>query len=252
MVKKITENDLSIKSPNNSSLLEHSASKDDNLNLSESVVKKLPSMISQCSFSTGKKDDLLSSVEFDIKRSKLINDNEVSTFPEEDEEYEISDENNENIFTNIQKIKNDIPVLKEGEFVLIEKETKPIIDEYEKICKDFIIKEESGEILKTHTFTRQKNDMSNDSSEIIKTTYYENDGITQDETYMYNFYRKKWKYFVKLFIIEKNRKQDEYRKLILEALMKSYFKKNNKKKITIEEKENQNVYDKDDYNKENH
>jgi len=119
------------KSHNNSINLDNSANnKNDYLNLSESVIKRLPSFLSQRSFSSGKNDDLLSSIDFDQKKSKLIKDCDISPFPEENEEDEYSEENS--IYTNTQKIKNKIPFLKENEFITIEKEIKPLIEKNEK------------------------------------------------------------------------------------------------------------------------
>ncbi len=236
-------------SHNNSINLDNSANnKNDYLNLSESVIKRLPSFLSQRSFSSGKNDDLLSSIDFDQKKSKFIKEYEISTFPEENQEDEYSEENN--IYTNTQKIKNKIPVLKENEFIEIEKETKPLIEKYEKYFS--FNSQDSSDIIITQTKIKQKNESSSDSmndnknnksSNVIKKIYYEyDDNIDNNikgEKYLNDFIKKKWKYFVKLFIIEKNRKADEYRRFILQALMKYQFRKSFGNKITEEEEINE-------------
>ena len=184
--------------------------------MSESVLRVLTSFNSQnsfASFSAGRNDEL-SSIDYEIKKSKFIKD--VSPFPEENEEEEISDNKNigENIlnYTNIQKLK--IPKLIEGEFIIIEKETTPLIKKYEEYFN-----QDSGEI----KITKITNKISNNSIN------YENKADDNLKKIYSNYneetIRKKWKYFIKLFIIEQNRKIDEYRKIILKALIK--FKLNN-------------------------
>ena len=181
--------------------------------MSNSVLRVLTSFNSQnsfASFSAGRNDEL-SSIDHEIKKSKFIKD--VSPFPEENEEEEISDNKNigENIL-NIQKLK--IPKLLEGEFIIIEKEAIPLIKKYEEYFY-----QDSGEI----KITKITNKISNDSIN------YENkpdDNLKKIySNYNEETIRKKWKYFIKLFIIEQNRKIDEYRKIILKALIK--FKLNN-------------------------
>ena len=209
--KRLSENDLSI---HNS--LDNSTNKNDYTNMSESVLRVLTSFNSQnsfASFSAGRNDEL-SSIDYEIKKSKFIKD--VSPFPEENEEEEISDNKNigENIlnYTNIQKLK--IPKLIEGEFIIIEKETIPLIKKYEEYFN-----QDSGEI----KITKITNKISNNSIN------YENKADDNLKKIYSNYneetIRKKWKYFIKLFIIEQNRKIDEYRKIILKALIK--FKLNN-------------------------
>ena len=209
--KRLSENDLSI---HNS--LDNSTNKNDYTNMSESVLRVLTSFNSQnsfASFSAGRNDEL-SSKDYEIKKSKFIKD--VSPFPEENEEEEISDNKNigENIlnYTNIQKLK--IPKLIEGEFIIIEKETTPLIKKYEEYFN-----QDSGEI----KITKITNKISNNSIN------YENKADDNLKKIYSNYneetIRKKWKYFIKLFIIEQNRKIDEYRKIILKALIK--FKLNN-------------------------
>ena len=204
--KRLSENDLSI---HNS--LDNSTNKNDYTNMSESVLRVLTSFNSQnsfASFSAGRNDEL-SSIDYEIKKSKFIKD--VSPFPEENEEEEISDNKNigENIlnYTNIQKLK--IPKLIEGEFIIIEKETIPLIKKYEEYFN-----QDSGEI----KITKITNKISNNSIN------YENKADDNLKKIYSNYneetIRKKWKYFIKLFIIEQNRKIDEYRKIILRALMK--------------------------------
>ena len=186
----------------------------------------------------------ISSIDFDKKKSKL-KDYEVSAFPEEnEEEYSEENDNDINLYTNIDKLMNNCPSLNEGEFILIEKETKPIIEEYEKY---YIITQGSGDIIETQTKILRSNEESYDlpkekkgdrqlnTSNILKEIYYEYDKDNKDEEYIKDFIKKKWKYFVKLFIIEKNRKADEYRKFILQALMKYQFKKNFDKKLIKKE-----------------
>ena len=242
--KKPSENENI--SRTNSIISNNSTNKKDFLDLNESVVNKLRLMVSQYSFSADKKDDLLSSVDFDINQSsKLIKDYEVSPFPEEENEEEednIEENNINNIYTNIKKLKNNIPLLNEGEFINIEKETQPLIKEYEK----FFNFKDSGDIIITKKEIMQYNETSIDSinennnnkykgnknSQISKGIYFEYDNNNiEDEKYLNDFIKKRWKYLVKLIIIEKNRKVDEYRKFIISALMKYQFKKNNKLKI---------------------
>ena len=76
--KRLSENDLSI---HNS--LDNSTNKNDYTNMSESVLRVLTSFNSQnsfASFSAGRNDEL-SSIDYEIKKSKFIKD--VSPFPEE-------------------------------------------------------------------------------------------------------------------------------------------------------------------------
>ena len=213
-----------------------------NLNLSESVLK-----IKDKFFNS--KDSILSE---DLGKHKelYLKDYEVSAFPEENEE-EYSDENNNNnndinLYTNINQFKINFPKLNEGEFILIEQETKPTIDKYEKY---YITSQESGDVIITQTKIRHKNEESFDlskekkgqdkqlnTSSRLKEIYYEYDKNNKDEQDIKDFIKKKWKYFVKLFIIEKNRKADEYRRFILQALMKYQYQKNSNKKIITKEK----------------
>ena len=186
--KGLSENDLSI---HNS--LDNSTNKNDYTNMSESVLRVLTSFNSQnsfASFSAGRNDEL-SSIDYQIKKSKFIKD--VSPFPEENEEEEISDNKNigENIlnYTNIQKLK--IPKLIEGEFIIIEKETIPLIKKYEEYFN-----QDSGEI----KITKITNKISNNSIN------YENKADDNLKKIYSNYneetIRKKRKYFIKLFIIE--------------------------------------------------
>ena len=140
--KKLTENENS--SINNSSVISNFN------NLSESVVKILDKFNSQNS---------ISSIDFDKKKSKL-KDYEVSAFPEEnEEEYSEENDNDINLYTNIDKLMNNCPSLNEGEFILIEKETKPIIEEYEKY---YIITQGSGDSIETQTKILRSNEESYD------------------------------------------------------------------------------------------
>ena len=116
--------------------------------LNESVIRKIKSFVSKHSFSSDKNDEILSSVDFEIKRNKTLKEyKDVSPFPEakeEDEKDENEEEGTKNS-TNVEYLLNNIPILNEDEFNDLKIEFKPILTKYEKYYNDIFNKQDSKE-----------------------------------------------------------------------------------------------------------
>ena len=133
---------------NNNEINSNNSMSLDNSSMNESMIRKIKSFVSQHSFSSDKNDDILSSVDFEIKRNKTIKEyKDVSPFPEAKEEDEKDDNEEEGTKnnTNVEYLLNNIPILNEDEFNDLKIETKPILTKYEKYFNDIFNKQDSKE-----------------------------------------------------------------------------------------------------------
>ena len=89
-------------------------------------IDRYKSFASHNSFSKDQLDDLFSSNDFRIQRTKTITNFILSNFSEKDEEED--KEETDDKCTNIKYLVNNIPILKENEF----KELNPIKEKLEK------------------------------------------------------------------------------------------------------------------------
>ena len=242
--------------------------------MSENRVRRFKSFYSHHSFSTDKIDDLLSSIDFKVKRTKTLKGHKISEFSEHDE---IEEDDEKNEYTIVKHITNKIPILKDNEFEQLKVEVKPIIDKYENYYNEYINKQDSKEETQikneiiTTTKTEKKiinlggksgdelsisnsfnnnsiniNDSINNNNEhniknedIKKKLFEENDNIN-----IMNYDRKNkedlWIFFAKKLIIQYNQRYKEFRKIVINALKKKYEKKINILLNLSNKKENAN------------
>ena len=259
---------------NSNSFLDNSSQKFDYSDMSENRVRRFKSFYSHHSFSTDKIDDLLSSIDFKVKRTKTLKGHKISEFSEHDE---IEEDDEKNEYTIVKHITNKIPILKDNEFEQLKIEIKPIIDKYENNYNEYINKQDSKEETQikkeiiTTTKTEKKiinlggksgdelsisnsfnnnsiniNDSINNNNEnniknedIKKKLFEENDNIN-----IMNYDRKNkedlWRFFSKKLIIQYNQRYKEFRKIVINALKKKYEKKINILLNLSNKKENAN------------
>ena len=272
--KRLTLDNIDAISNNDSSFFENESNRFNYSEMSENRLKRFKSFVSHNSNSTEKIDDIFSSVDFRIQRTKTLKDINISKFTEEDDEKEETDEIDENEkekFTNIKYIINNIPILKENEFKNLEIELKPMIEKCEKYYNEYLNKQDSKEEIaqyknETTTTTRKEKkiiglggkiidklnvsdsintlnndkEITNESIEINasmkRQLLDESDSI--EKSYKFPDKEKLWKYFVKFYINQCNIKFKEYRQLILRALIKYQMTK--KVDLRINKKENEN------------
>ena len=254
----------SIISFNNNEIINNNSFLDQSSELMLNKIKSFPShqsIPSFHSFSSKKKNELISSVDFEVKRTKTI---EFDIFPfEEVEENEKEEESKDNIgnnFTNIKYVIKNIPVLKENEFKNLEIEVKPFLDKYKKstsVNESQNSKEEITTIKKEIvTTTRTENKIINLSGKKINDTNEENNNnIINNRTSSTNknnkiskyglenkdlkkklsfeeeyenlndieHIKKKWKYFVQRLIMQYNNKIYKENITIILKYIKHYF-----------------------------
>jgi len=139
--------------------------------MNESMIRKIKSFVSQHSFSSDKNDEILSSVDFEIKRNKTLREyKDVSPFPEAKEEDEKDDNEEEGTKskTNVEYLLNNIPILNEDEFKDLKLEIKPILNKYEKYYNDIFNKQDSKEEIthyKNEVISTTKRDKAFDISQ---------------------------------------------------------------------------------------
>ena len=255
--KKFTLDNIDENSNNDSSFLENDANRFNYSEMSENRIKRFKSFVSHNSNSTEKIDDIFSSIDFRVQRTKTLKNINVSKFTEEDDEKGETDEVDENgkeNFTNIKYITNNIPILKENEFKTLEIEIKPMIEKWEKYYNEYINKQDSKEEITqykneiTTTTTRKEKkiiglggkiidklnvsdsinilnndkDITNESIEINASMKSQllDESDSMEKSNKFQDKEKIWKYFVKLFINQYNINYKEYRNIFLKALIK--------------------------------
>ena len=240
-------------------------------------IDRYKSFASHNSFSKDQLDDLFSSNDFRIQRTKTITNFIVSNFSEKDEEED--KEETDDKCTNIKYLVNNIPILKENEF----KELNPIIEKFDKSYSESLTfnkqdsKEEiteykneivtttrkekkiidfSGKIIEKLNITDSMNSLSSandnmaESIEINKNININNDNNNENENLKYKLTNEKkfidkielWEYFVKLLISRHNSRFKEYNRIFLDAITKKY-KKVRKINIRLNKKDNEEEND---------
>ena len=201
--------------------------------INEIDLKKYKSSNFQYTLSKHKNELLLKSADFKIERNKSLKEYDISPFIEEEDDEE---EKRKNI-TNIEYLTNNIPILKEDELKELENELNPIMSKYERLYSGIFKQDSKEEItqIKNEIITTSKSekktinltgsvisDISEFNSEIqlIRNKNMNIKELSIEEIKIF------WCYLVKKYIYEYNKRYKEYNKIILDAIMKKYSKKN--------------------------